>query len=66
MLNVEKSPLLIFNINKNNDNSKMQIKLLVDKEELEQKDTAKYLGFDFDKNLTCNKHIHRRNTQNIE
>ena len=44
----------------------MQIKLLVDKEELEQKDTAKYLGFDFDKNLTCNKHILRRNTQNIE
>ena len=56
MLNVKKSPLLIFNINKNNDNSKMQIKLLVDKEELEQKDTAKYLDFYFDKNLTCNKH----------
>ena len=36
MLNVKKSHLLIFNINKNNDNNKMQIKLFIDKEELEQ------------------------------
>ena len=30
----------------------MQIKLFIDKEELEQKDTAKYLGIYFNKNLT--------------
>ena len=36
-LNVTKSHLLIFNINKNNGNNKMQIKLFIDKEELEQK-----------------------------
>ena len=41
-LNFKKSHLLIFNINKSNDNNKMQIKLFIDKEELEQKDTAKY------------------------
>ena len=35
-LNVKKSHLLIFNINKNNDNKKMQSKLFIDKEELEQ------------------------------
>ena len=35
----------------------MQIKLFIDKEELEQKDTAKHLGIYFDKNLTWNKHI---------
>ena len=35
----------------------MQIKLFIDKEELEQKDTAKYLAIYFDKNLTWNKHI---------
>ena len=34
----------------------MQIKLFIDKEELKQKDTAKYLGVYFDKNLTWNKH----------
>ena len=33
----------------------MQIKLFIDKEELEQKDTAKYLGIYFNKNLTWNK-----------
>ena len=57
MLNVKKSHLLIFNINKNNDNNKMQIKLFIDKEELEQKDTTKYLGIYFNKNLTWSKHI---------
>ena len=41
-LNVKKSHLLIFNINKNNDNNKMQNKLFIDKEELEQKYNAKY------------------------
>ena len=46
-LNVKKSHLFIFNINKNNDNNKMQIKLFIGKEELEQKDTAKYLGIYF-------------------
>ena len=46
--------LFIFSINKNNDNN-MQIKLFIDKEELEQKDTAKYLGIYFNKNLTWNK-----------
>ena len=35
----------------------MQIKLFIDKEELEQKDTAKYLGIYFNNNLTWNKHI---------
>ena len=35
----------------------MQIKLFLDKEELEQKDTTKYLGIYFDKNLKWNKHI---------
>ena len=35
----------------------MQIKLFIDKEELEQKDTAKYLGIYFHKNLKWNKHI---------
>ena len=35
----------------------MQIKLFIDKEKLEQKDTGKYLGIYFDKNLTWNKHI---------
>ena len=30
----------------------MQIKLFIDKEELEEKDTSKYLGIYFDKNLT--------------
>ena len=30
----------------------MQLKLFIDKEELEQKDTAKYLGIYFDNNLT--------------
>ena len=48
-LNAKKSHLLMFNINKNNDNNKMQIKLFIDKEELEQNDTAKYLGIYFDK-----------------
>ena len=57
MLNVKRSHLLIFRINKNNDNNKMQIKLFIDKEELEQKDTTKYLGIYFNKNLTWNKHI---------
>ena len=46
--------LFIFSSNKNNDNN-MQIKLFIDKEELEQKDTAKYLGIYFNKNLTWNK-----------
>ena len=46
--------LPIFNINKNNDNN-IQIKLFIDKEELEQKDTAKYLGIYFNKNLKWNK-----------
>ena len=49
MLIVKKSTLLIFNINKNNDDNKMQIKLFTDKEELEQKDTAKYIGIYFNK-----------------
>ena len=35
----------------------MQIKLFIEKEKLEQKDTGKYLGIYFDKNLTWNKHI---------
>ena len=35
----------------------MQIKLFIDKEELKQKHTAKYLGIFFDKNLTWSKHI---------
>ena len=35
----------------------MQIKPFINKEELEQKDTAKYLGIYFDNNLTWNKHI---------
>ena len=48
-LNVKKSHLLIFNIKENNDNNKMQIKLFIDKEELEQNNTAKYLGIYFDK-----------------
>ena len=56
-LNVKKSHLLIFNINKNNYNNKMQVKLFIDKEELEQKDTDKYLGIYFDNNLTWNKHF---------
>ena len=33
----------------------MQIKLIIDKEEREQKNTAKYLGIYFNKNLTWNK-----------
>ena len=49
MLIVKKSTLLIFNINKNNDDNKTQIKLFTDKEELEQKDTAKYIGIYFNK-----------------
>ena len=48
-LNVKKSHLLIFNINEDNDNNKMQTKLFIDKEELEQNDMAKYLGIYFDK-----------------
>ena len=32
----------------------MQIKLFIDKEKLEQKDTAKYLCVYFDSNLTWN------------
>ena len=44
-------------LTKNNDNNKMQIKPFINKEELEQKDTAKYLGIYFDNNLTWNKHI---------
>ena len=35
----------------------MQIKLLIYKEELEQKDTARYFGIYFNKNLTWNRHI---------
>ena len=35
----------------------MQIKLFIGKEELEQKDTAKYLGIYFNNNLTWKKHI---------
>ena len=35
----------------------MQIKPFINKEELEQKDTAKYLGIYFDNNLTWNKYI---------
>ena len=34
----------------------MQIKPFINKEELEQKDTAKCLGIYFDNNLTWNKH----------
>ena len=56
-LHVKKSHLFIFNINKNNDNNKMQIKLFIGKEELEQKDTTKYLGIYFNNNLTWNKHL---------
>ena len=56
-LNFKKSHLLIFNINKSNDNNKMQIKLFLDKEELEQRDTAKYLGIYFGSSLTWNKHF---------
>ena len=48
-LNVKKSHLLIFNINEDNDNNKMQTKLFIDKEELEQNDIGKYLGIYFDK-----------------
>ena len=44
-------------LTKYNDNNKMQIKLFIDKEELEQKDTTKYLGIYFNKNLTWSKHI---------
>ena len=36
---------------------KMLIELFIDKEKLEQKETAKYLGIYFDKILTWNKHI---------
>ena len=50
------SHLLIFNINKKNDDNKMQIELFIDKEELEQKDTAKYLHIYFAKNLAWKKH----------
>ena len=49
--------IFIFNINKNNDSNKMQIKYFIEKEELEQSDTAKYVGIYFDINLTWNKHI---------
>ena len=50
MLNIKNIHLLTFNSNKNNDN-KRQIKLFIDKEELELRRT-KYLGIYFDKNLT--------------
>ena len=46
--------LFIFSINKNNDNN-IEIKLFIDKEEQEQKNTAKYLGIYFNKKLTWNK-----------
>ena len=36
---------------------KMLIELFIDREKLEQKETAKYLGIYFDKILTWNKHI---------
>ena len=36
---------------------KMLIELFIDKEKLEQKETAKYLGIYFDKILTWNKHV---------
>ena len=36
---------------------KMLIELFIDKEKLEQKETAKYLGIYFEKILTWNKHI---------
>ena len=36
---------------------KMLIEFFIDKEKLEQKETAKYLGIYFDKILTWNKHI---------
>ena len=39
----------------------MQIKLFIDKEELGQKDTAKYIGIYFDNNLTWNKDIEHIN-----
>ena len=39
----------------------MQIKLFIDKEELEQKDTAKYIGIYFDNKLTWNKDIEHIN-----
>ena len=35
----------------------MLIELFIDKEKLEQKETAKYLGIYFDKILTWNKHV---------
>ena len=46
--------LFIFSINKNNDNN-IEIKLFIDKEEQEQKNTAKYLGIYFNQNLTWSK-----------
>ena len=38
----------------------MQTKLFIDKEQLEQKDNAKYLSVYFDDNLTWNKDIEYR------
>ena len=57
-LNVKKPDLLIFNINKSHDNNKMQIKLFIDKEELEQKDTIKYLAIYLGQNLTIYTRTH--------
>ena len=65
-LNVKKSNLILFNIKKNSKLiSDTNIKIYIGSDQLEDKETAKYLGVYFHKRLSWNKHIQYKNSKII-
>ena len=62
-LNVKKSNLILFNIKKNPKLISGTNRIYIGSDQLEHKETAKYLGVYFDKKLSWNKHIQYTNSK---
>ena len=60
-LNVDKSNLLLFKLNRNQNNKNINISLGQDK--LQPKEYAKYFGVFIDSKLTWEKHIQMKNSK---
>ena len=64
IFNVKKSHLILFNIKKNSKSINYQnIRIYVCNDELQHKETAKYLGVHFDKRFSWDEHIQYTNSK---